>query len=170
MTRSLLLLALVLTGCRKAPPQVLTQAEVVHPNLGPNANTVTGGVVDQLVANFKRVHFSLDSATLDAGSREALSANAQIMQRYPSVVVEVQGHADERGTTDYNLALGQRRADAVRRYLVLQGVPDNRIRPLSYGEERPAALGHDERAWSANRRAEFRILTGSGVQGTTESR
>ena len=90
------------------------------------------------------------------------------MSQFPSITVEVQGHADERGTTEYNLALGDRRAEAVRRYMTHAGVPTARISTVSFGEERPLATGSSEVAWAENRRAEFRVVASAeGVMGTT---
>ena len=116
------------------------------------------------------MHFALDSYSLDEPSQAALLANVKIMQVHPDISVEVQGHADERGTTDYNLALGDRRAAAVQKFMVRSGVAKARIATVSYGEEVPRAHGSDETAWSENRRAEFRILTSdtSDVAGTLD--
>jgi peptidoglycan-associated lipoprotein len=103
-----------------------------------------------------RIGFDLDSHGLNAEARQTLSA-ASVCFTLSDVQYRVEGHADERGTTDYNLALGQRRADAVQRYLVSQGVTPSRISSVSYGEEKPLEYGSNERAWSANRRAEILI-------------
>jgi peptidoglycan-associated lipoprotein len=124
--------------------------------------------VRQIIRNFERVGFAFDSATLDAQSQQALRDNAAILADNPEVKVEIQGHADERGTTDYNLALGQKRAAAVRSHLLALGVATSRLSTVSYGEERPLLDEPTETAWSRNRRAEFRI-TWSGdalVEGT----
>ena len=82
-----------------------------------------------------------------------LNANAEVLKKYPTWVITIEGHADERGTAEYNLALGERRASAVREYLVSLGVDSQRIRIVSYGEEQPADPGHTEAAWAKNRRA-----------------
>ncbi len=103
-----------------------------------------------------RIGFDLDSHGLNAEARQTLSA-ASVCFTLSDVQYRVEGHADERGTTYYNLALGQRRADAVQRYLVSQGVTPSRISSVSYGEEKPLEYGSNERAWSANRRAEILI-------------
>ena len=120
-----------------------------------------------MVKNFQRVYFDFDSATLADDSKAALAENAGIMAANPDIKIELQGHADERGTTDYNLALGQRRADAVRRYLSAQGVAGSRVTVVSYGEEKPLDSRSFEGAWTKNRRAEFRITWGEGATGTT---
>lgn len=105
------------------------------------------------------VRFGFDSSVLDATSRAAVDEAATCL-RASTDFVRVEGHCDDRGTTEYNLALGQRRADAVARYLVGLGVAPSRVQAVSYGEERPASQGSGETAWSENRRAE--ILPGGG--------
>lgn len=125
--------------------------------------------VAEMVKNFSRVYFDFEAATLSADGKTSLDANARIMTEYPEIKLEVQGHADERGPTEYNIALGQKRADAVVRYLLANGVSSSRVKSVSYGEERPLDGQSTERAWSQNRRAEF-VITWSGdapVKGTT---
>ena len=100
-----------------------------------------------------RVFFDTDSYTIDDQDRATLASQAQWLARYPNVRVTVEGHADERGTRDYNLALGERRANAARNYLASIGVDPSRITVVSYGKERPAALGSDEQSYAQNRRA-----------------
>ena len=117
--------------------------------------------INELVANFEKVFFNTDSSELDIASRKVLDRNAAILQEHMDVKVQVQGHADERGTVDYNLQLGNERADAVKDYLVNQGVGSDRITVISFGEEMPASTGHHESSWSQNRRAEFVVQWGS---------
>jgi peptidoglycan-associated lipoprotein len=121
-----------------------------------------------MARNFERVFFDLDSTTLNAEGKAALDENASIMGQYTDLKLEVQGHADERGTTDYNLALGQKRADAVVQYLLARGISSSRVKSVSYGEERPLDGQSTERAWAQNRRAEFVIVWSADapVQGT----
>ena len=102
-----------------------------------------------------RVFFAFDSSDLNDDSRVLLEALAAWMQTFPSAVMTVQGHADERGTREYNLALGERRANSAASYLVALGVDPNRLQTISYGKERPAVLGSNEAAWAQNRRAVF---------------
>ncbi len=153
-------------GCKKPEPPVAPVAAPPPPAPPPEPAQVPEPVV-QMVKNFQRVYFEFDSATLTSDSKSALNENVAIMQSSTDIKVELQGHADERGTTDYNLALGQRRADAVRRYMTAQGVGGSRLTVVSYGEERPLASGSSESAWTKNRRAEFRITWGDGAKGTT---
>jgi peptidoglycan-associated lipoprotein len=112
-----------------------------------------GGEVPRSVCPLVRVYFELDRSSLSAAARSTLDGQVGCYQAGVSAV-RVEGHADERGTTDYNLALGQRRADSVRRHLIGKGVSSNRLSAVSYGEERPMASGSGEVAWSQNRRAE----------------
>jgi peptidoglycan-associated lipoprotein len=105
------------------------------------------------------VFFAFDSSDVDAAGQQALNANAEILKKYPTWVITVEGHADERGTAEYNLALGERRAVAARTYLVSLGIPADRLRTVSYGKEFPFDPGHDESAWAKNRRAQFVVTS-----------
>jgi len=106
------------------------------------------------------VHFEFDQSDLRTEDRAILDAKVPIMQANAGVTIRVAGHTDERGSDEYNLALGQRRAAAVKDYLVQRGVAATRIETVSFGEERPVAQGSDEGAWGQNRRAEFEITAG----------
>ena len=118
---------------------------------GTNGSVAPGSQED-LVANVgDRVFYALDSSSLSGDARGTLDRQAAWMARYPAVSVQLAGNCDERGTTEYNLALGQRRANAARDYLVARGVSSARISTISYGKERPTALGSDEQAYSQNR-------------------
>ena len=116
--------------------------------------------IDKINQNspFQPVFFALDSVEIDAAGQQALNANAAILKKYPEWVITIEGHADERGTAEYNLALGTRRASAARDYLVSIGIPADRLRTVSYGKEFPFDPQHTEAAWSTNRRAHF-VLT-----------
>jgi peptidoglycan-associated lipoprotein len=104
---------------------------------------------------FQTLYFALDQSILDAKARTRLAAIHQFMRNHGEVSFTVQGHCDERGTEEYNLALGEQRARAVTRYLADLGIPDSRMRTMSLGEEQPASEGHSESDWTLNRRAEF---------------
>ena len=108
---------------------------------------------------FRPAFFGLDSAELDDAGRAVVAADADIMKTYPTWVVTVEGHCDERGTAEYNLALGERRAVAVKTYLVALGVAPDRLRTVSYGKEFPFDSGHTDAAWAKNRRAQFVITS-----------
>jgi peptidoglycan-associated lipoprotein len=105
------------------------------------------------------VYFGYDSAELSAEARAALDVNAGVLKKYPAWTVTIEGHCDERGTAEYNLALGERRAAAAQSYMVALGVPASRVKTVSYGKEFPFDPGHDEAAWARNRRAHF-VITG----------
>ena len=109
------------------------------------------------------IHFDFDKATLRPEDTQALDDKIKILQANPNVHVRISGHCDERGSDEYNLALGNRRATAAKQYLVSHGIDASRIETVSYGEERPLAQGHDESAWSQNRRDEFEITAGGDV-------
>lgn len=106
--------------------------------------------------SLETVYFDYDAFTLSPEARQTLERNAAWLKVNPTVKITVEGHCDERGSDEYNLALGERRALAVKNYLAILGVSEDRLAAVSYGEERPAATGHDETAWSKNRRGEFR--------------
>lgn len=117
----------------------------------PNA---TAGSNEDLVSNIgDRVFFAYDSSTLDGESQSTLARQAAWLQQHSGVNVTVEGHCDERGTREYNIALGERRAYAAKKFLVSQGVNPSRISTVSYGKERPAVVGSDEASWAQNRRA-----------------
>ena len=107
----------------------------------------------------KPVYFDYDSADLNDAGRAVLQADAGVLKKYSTWVVTIEGHCDERGTKEYNLALGERRAVAARAYLMSLGLDANRLRTVSYGSEFPFDPGHDESAWLKNRRAHF-VITG----------
>ena len=118
------------------------------------SGSVRPGSQEDLVANIgDRVFFETDRANIRADQRPALERQARWMQQHAQVQVSVEGHADERGTREYNLALGERRASAAQSYLTTLGVDGSRVQVTSYGEERPADPGHDESAYALNRRA-----------------
>ena len=120
---------------------------------------VAGAALPGSAADFKQsvqsdtVHFGLDQYDIDPEARAILDAQAAWLAKYPNVRVTLEGHCDERGTREYNLALGDRRANAAKNYLAERGVSPARISTISYGKERPVALGSDEASWAQNRRA-----------------
>lgn len=109
------------------------------------------------LADFENQHiyFAFDSATLDPTAQEVLANKAEYMRANPGIDVTIEGHCDERGTDAYNLALGERRANAAKEYLVNLGINGGRLSTISYGEERPLDYGHNEEAWAKNRRDQF---------------
>ena len=125
----------------------------------PSVSSIPGptpGTQEHLVANVgDRVFFDFDKSDLQPDARATVEKLAVWLNNYPAVTLVVEGHADERGTREYNLALGERRANAVRDYLVALGVSGNRLSTISYGKERPAVLGSNEESWAQNRRGVF---------------
>ncbi len=119
----------------------------------PSTPSIIPGSQEDLVLNVgDRVFFAYDRYDLDSEAQDVLERQAAWMNRYPQVTLIVEGHCDERGTREYNLALGERRANAVKEYLVSLGVNPGRVETISYGKERPVALSHNESSWSQNRR------------------
>ncbi|HYI39630.1 MAG TPA: peptidoglycan-associated lipoprotein Pal [Allosphingosinicella sp.] len=161
--------ALALTaGCGKKAPKQLppvpgngTEAGTATGVDDGSENDPTGGVGPGSREDFirtvglegDRVFFDTDDYDLDDRDRATLDAQAEWLNRYTAVRITVEGHADERGTRDYNLALGDRRANAAKNYLAARGVSAGRMTVISYGKERPEALGSDESAWAQNRRS-----------------
>ena len=127
-----------------------------------------GGSQEHLVVNVgDRVFFEFDQSNLTKEAEKTVERLAAWLKEYPEATVTVEGHADERGTREYNLALGARRANSVKDYLIVLGVDPNRIETVSYGEERPAVLGSNEDAWAQNRRAVF-VVDGGGASTTAQ--
>jgi peptidoglycan-associated lipoprotein len=120
----------------------------------PATTTVTPGSVADFRQNVgDRVFFETDQSTVREDGRQTLNRQAEWLKKYGNYQITIEGHCDERGTREYNLALGERRANAARQYLVAQGIPAARVKTISYGKERPDPVGSDEAAWARNRRA-----------------
>lgn len=147
------------TGTRPpAPPEPVAEPTVVPPEPIKEDPVGTRSLDDlNRESPLKAVFFALDSAEISGEAQTALNANAEILKKYSTWAVTIEGHCDERGTAEYNLALGERRAVAARAYLVSLGVAADRLRTVSYGKEFPFDAGHDESAWAKNRRAHFVI-------------
>lgn len=143
---SLVAAVLLVTGCSS------TSGNGDVNGAGANGQVVPGTQADLVKNVGDRVFFAFDSSAITPEGRAILDHQSTWMGQYGSVKVTVEGHCDERGTREYNLALGERRATAVRNYLVSKGVAADRVSTISYGKERPEALGSDESAWSRNRR------------------
>ena len=149
-----------LAACAKKAPEALppAPAETTTPE-APAPVTPAGPQVGSqahfaaAVGSSTTIYFETDRYNIDSQDASALQAQAQYFARYPQVTFTIEGHADERGTREYNLALGERRANAAKNYLTSIGIAPNRISVVSYGKERPVALGSDEQSWAQNRRA-----------------
>ena len=144
-----------------APPRRVDEALPVPAQPGVPDDAASSRTIDDLNRNspFKPVFFAVDSSDLDEIGRATASANAEIMKKNPSWVITIEGHCDERGTAEYNLALGERRAIAVKTFLVSLGVSPDRVRTISYGKEFPFDPGKTEEAFSRNRRGHFVITS-----------
>jgi peptidoglycan-associated lipoprotein len=181
---AILVLVVVAAGCgKKKPPVVAAPAPAPSPvtdtaTAAPTGTTrletlavpplpsipddaVKTASLDDLNKNspFKPVYFQLDSADLDDAGRAVASANAEILKKNPTWVVTIEGHCDERGSAEYNLALGERRAQAARAFLISLGIAQNRVKTVSYGKEYPFDPGHSDTAWASNRRGHFVITS-----------
>lgn len=148
---------LVLGACTHKQEAVTTapppMAAAPAPPPAPVTSSIIPGSAEDLRVNVgDTVHFALDQYNVEESDKALLGRQAAWLQRYPSVRVTIEGHADERGTREYNLALGARRANAVKEYLVSQGVSTGRIETISYGKERPICTSSDEGCWAQNRR------------------
>ncbi len=146
------------------PPAAPVEAPTPTPTPTPVTSTVVPGSVEDFIqqAGSDRVFFEFDSYQLDSASQATLTKQAGWLAQYSNVKVTIEGHADERGTREYNLALGERRANSVKNFLAGQGVAADRISVISYGKERPAVEGSDESAWAQNRRA-VTVLVGAAA-------
>jgi peptidoglycan-associated lipoprotein len=144
-----------------APPTPVPDTTPIPPEPRITDDPLVSGDLDIINKNspFQPVFFPLDSFEVDGTAQQALSTNAGLLKKYPSWVITIEGHCDERGTAEYNLALGEKRALAAKTYLVSLGIPADRLRTVSYGKEFPFDPGHDEGAWSKNRRAHFVVTS-----------
>ncbi len=161
--------ALVLAACASKPRPA---AEAPPPMAAPPASqeqsrvettTVPGSVQDFRVNVGDTVHFEYDRYQITSEDRDILQRQAAWLQKYPTVRVSVEGHCDERGTREYNLALGARRANAVKDYLLTLGVPSSRMETISYGKERPVCTESNESCWAQNRRGVTTITSGAAT-------
>ncbi len=152
------LVAVGVTGCRKKGDRPDGAIEGVEIGLG-EAPDVSVFDIEANTEVYKMIHFDYDKSDIKPEAKPVLENIAMDLKATPGKYLLVEGHCDERGTNEYNLALGERRALSTREYLVSLGVVPEMIVTISYGEERPLELGHDESAWSINRRAEFKTYT-----------
>lgn len=157
---------LVAGGCKKAGPQAGDEGFVDTGVFGQNGMDTLDGfdmplpgsdfsLLTPIAGQFSPVYFDYDSSNMSAGERVKTDPVMDIMTQNPRAVVTLEGHCDERGSREYNLSLGDNRAQAVRDYMIGQGIDSQRIQVVSYGEENPASPGHTESDYSMNRRVEF---------------
>lgn len=163
MAAILLASTALIAGCGKKKVEELPPAaegtDYGQGQTDPNAGSgqIVPGSQEDFLANVgqygDRIFFDTDRFNVDTEDQATLQRQAQWLARYPNTRITVEGHADERGTRDYNLALGERRANSAKNYLISVGVDASRIQTVSYGKERPQAIGSDEQSWAQNRRA-----------------
>jgi peptidoglycan-associated lipoprotein len=155
LSMPLLITALSLSACSKKAPESLPPAPGDNTNYYDSTRGPIKGSQEDFLANIAadRIFFDTDKSNVDGVDQEVLRSQAAWLIANPSVRIRVEGHCDERGTREYNLALGERRANAAKNYLSSLGVELSRISVVSYGKERPDALASDEQAWGKNRRA-----------------
>jgi peptidoglycan-associated lipoprotein len=137
------------------PPPVVTQQDTTPPPPPPPPPPPATLKVEQLLT----VYFDFDKFNLRSDARASLDKDVALLKEFPDAIIKLEGHCDERGTVEYNIALGEKRADAVATYLVNNGIAANRISTISYGKERPVDPNHTEDAWAKNRRVEFKIIS-----------
>lgn len=159
-TAIVMCLSVTVTGCAKKKPADLPPPPSTSISQTDNADRATGEVIPGSQADFVQrmagqdtIFFNTDRYDIDEIDAAALLAQAQWLFQYPDKRAQIEGHADERGTREYNLALGERRANAARNYLISLGIDPARLTVMSYGKERPVSLGSDEGSWARNRRA-----------------
>ena len=158
---------LLLSACETASQKVVTGTSATSGSASSSAGSASSSVdkkkslfaaakqtkAEKLIAVGDRVLFDYDSAKLDSSAKILLDAQSRFLRANTDLNFIIEGHCDERGTREYNLALGEQRATAVRDYLVIQGIDPDRIKVISYGKEKPAVVGSNNMAWSKNRRA-----------------
>jgi peptidoglycan-associated lipoprotein len=158
---AILLMAIAVVACSRSQPN---NYGLGGPGGGGSEGPVTPGSEREFAVKVgDTVQFTVDSAELTGDAQQTLSAQAQWLSKYPNYAVTIEGHADERGTREYNIALGAQRAAAVKQYLSTRGINPGRVRTLSYGKERPVAVCADISCWSQNRRAVTVLGRGGGV-------
>ncbi|WP_432822507.1 peptidoglycan-associated lipoprotein Pal [Trichloromonas sp.] len=173
---SLTLIAALMSGCAKKPASVVVDpmgapvvstmpsdsvagygdGSISDQAVGDRSGYGSGAMGDGSVYGLNRIYFEFDQFTLSAEARDILASNVAYMKANPGLRVRIEGHCDERGSDEYNLALGERRASATKSYMVSLGIEPSRLSIISYGEEMPLDPGNSDSAWSKNRRAEFK--------------
>ena len=159
---------LVIAGCARKEARVEEEIIVITPEdtteIAVDTSAVSKDTLviveeeERIPLEFPRIYFDFDKYDIRTGDTKILEKNAGLLKDNPKVKIRIEGHCDERGTTEYNLALGEKRAKAARDYLVRLGIEKSRISIISYGEEKPFDTGHSESAWARNRRAEFVVI------------
>jgi peptidoglycan-associated lipoprotein len=161
---SVLCVALAVTACAKNPNDE-SLANGLGANGGLNGRSAAPGSIQDFSVNVgDRVYFDFDAFAIRSDAQPVLAAQAAWLKRYPAVQVRIEGNADEKGTREYNLALGARRANSVRDFLIAQGVESSRIATVSYGKEKPIDFGTGDEADQRNRNGHTAIVSGARMQ------
>ena len=142
----------------KEAPAAPVAKEAVKETAAPMPAETKANQTEELKKGLEKVYFNFDSANLSEQARKSLAANADLLKKIAKGKIRVEGNCDERGSDDYNLALGEKRAKEAVQYLRNLGIPADRLTAISYGKEKPAAKGHDEASWAKNRRDDFVVL------------
>jgi len=144
-----------------APVKAPVKTEVVKEQPVKQAKVAesTAGQYEQMKSELNKIYFDFDSFKLSEPARSSLAKNADLLKKDSTEKVRIEGNCDERGSDEYNLALGEKRANAAMQYLVTLGIPADRLSVISYGKEKPADPGHDEAAWAKNRRDDFVVIS-----------
>ena len=171
ITFSILLALAFMNGCagkkkvvEQPPKQEVKKPEEPKPAPKPQVKQAPTKQVEEKVAelgesSLETIYFDFDKSDIRADQRDKMNKNARLLNDNKTVKIRLEGNCDERGTNEYNMALGDRRANSVRQFLMDYGISDSRITTISYGEERPIDAGHNEDAWAKNRRCEFKITS-----------
>ncbi len=160
MTSFLIALSLMFTSCGSGQKKAEGQGDEAYSSAnmaGDEEFEVNGDSDSNKAGGLSTVYFDFNSSGLREDTKSTLEGNVKFLKDHADVKVQVEGHCDERGGVQYNLALGERRAKAVKSYLVAMGISSKRISTISFGKERPVSFGHDESSWSQNRRGNFVI-------------
>jgi peptidoglycan-associated lipoprotein len=157
LNTGLLALALVFASCGSSQKKSDDLGSQLSTSDLENSFEVNSDSDSGRAGALRTVYFDFNSSTITGSTRSALDNNIEFLKQHTTVKVEIEGHADERGSVQYNLALGERRSKAVRDYMMSMGIAANRMTTISFGKERPIAFGHNEEAWGQNRRANFVI-------------
>jgi peptidoglycan-associated lipoprotein len=153
---SILAAAALLAACSETPTETAKTSgagQATPPSTTMQSGPAAGSIAEFNAVAGDRVFFDYNKSNIGADAKVTLDKQVAWLKKYPNYAITVEGHADERGTREYNLALGDKRANATKKYLVAAGLPAARVKTISYGKERPAELGSNEAAWSKNRRA-----------------
>lgn len=164
MTLGLLFAFMMLVACPSKPkiePEISPADTSATTPEEPVEDAVEEEAPPEIIkeSQFETVYFDFDKSSLRSDSKSGLDANYDLLMQFPDVMVKVEGHCDERGTVEYNLSLGEKRATSCKDYLVGLGIDASRISTISYGKEKPVDAGHSEAAWGKNRRCEFKIIS-----------